>query len=135
MASRPSGIGVECGFEVTKPPISFVPTALANDHVEARPMDRTRLFVHPSRRAAHQPQLLARVHGLFARPRATRAPGLDLHEDDESAAPDDQVHLDPPGSDVATDDAITSRRQMVGGASLAFCTEFVSTAPPRAIRF
>jgi hypothetical protein len=49
-------------------------------------------------------------------------------------APGDQVHLDAPRPDVATDDAITSRRQVIGGAALAFCTEFVSTASPSAIR-
>ena len=119
---------------MAKPPISFLPTALADNHVEARPSDPMRLFVHPGRRAAHQPQPLARVHGIFARPGPTRAPGLHLHEDDEMTAPGDQVHLDAPRPDVATDDAITSRRQVIGGASLAFCTEFVSTASPRVVR-
>jgi hypothetical protein len=130
----PSGVRVERALEVTKPPISFPLTALANNHVEARPSGSTRLFVHPGRRAAHQPQALARVHGIFARPGSTRAPGLHLHEDDEMTAPGDQIHLNAPRSDVATDDAITSRRQVIGGASLAFCTEFVSTASPRAVR-
>jgi hypothetical protein len=49
-------------------------------------------------------------------------------------APGDQVNLYAPRPDVATDDAITSRRQVIGGASLTFCTEFVSTASPRAVR-
>ena len=119
---------------MAKPPISFLPTALADNHVEARPSDSTRLFAHPGRRAAHQPQALARVHGIFAGPGPTRAPGLHLYEDDEMTAPGDQVHLNAPRPDVATDDAITSRRQVIGGASLAFCTEFVSTASPRAVR-
>ena len=118
---------------MAKSPISFLLTALANNHVEARPSDPTRLFVHPGRRAAHQPQALARVHGIFARPGPTCAPGLHLHEDDEMTAPGDQVHLNAARSDVATDDAITSRRQVIGGTSLAFCAEFVSTASPRAI--
>jgi hypothetical protein len=109
--------------------------ALANDYIEACPSDPTRLFVHPGRRASHQPQALARVHGIFASPRPACSPGLHFHEDDERAAPGDQVHLDAPRPDVATDDAITSRRQVIGGASLAFCTEFVSIAPPHAVRF
>ncbi len=131
----PSGICVERALKVAKPPIRFLPAALANNHVEARSSDSTRLFVHPGRRAAHQPQALARVHSIFARPGPACAPRLHLHEDDERAALGDQVHLDAPRPDVATDDAITSRRQMIGGASLAFCTEFVSTASPRVVRF
>jgi hypothetical protein len=130
----PSGVCVERALEVAEPPISFFPTALANDHVEACPSDPTRLFVHPGGRAAHQPQALARVHGIFARPGPTRAPGLHLHEDDEMTAPGDQIHFNAPRPDVATDDAITSRRQVIGGASLAFCTEFVSTASSRVVR-
>ena len=120
---------------MAKSPIAFVPTALANNHVEARPSDPAWLFVHPGRRATHQPQALAGVHRIFASPGPAGAPGLHLHEDDEMTAPGDQVHLDTPRPDVATDDAITSRRQVIGGASLAFCTEFVSTASPRAVRF
>ena len=119
---------------MAKLPVPFLSTALADNNVEARSSDPTRLFVHPGRRAAHQPQALARVHGIFARPGPAGASGLHLHEDDEMTAPGDQVHLDAPRPDVATDDAITSRRQVIGGASLAFCTEFVSTASPRAVR-
>ena len=113
----------------------FFLTALANNHVESHPPDSTRLFVDPGRRAAHQPQALACIHGIFARPGSACAPSLHLDEDDERTAPGDQVHLDAPRPDVATDDAITSRSKVIGGASLAFCTEFVSTASPRAVRF
>ena len=120
---------------MAKSPIAFVLTALANDHVEARPSDPAWLLVHPGRRATHQPHALAGVHGIFASPVPAGAPGLHLHEDDEMTAPGDQVHLNAAGPDVATDDAITSRRQVIGGTSLAFCAEFVSTASPRAVRF
>jgi hypothetical protein len=135
MLGKISGICVECALEVAKSPILFLSTALTNNHVEARTPKSMRLFVHPGRRAAHQTQALARVHGIFARPGPACAPSLYLYEDDERAAPGNQVHLDAPRPNVATDDAIPSRRQMIGGASLAFCTEFVSTASPVAIRF
>jgi len=126
-----SAAGVEGSFEMAQPPGSLVPAALADDHVEARAPGSLRLFAQPGRRAAHESQSLARVHGVFARARAARAPGLHLHEHDECAAPDDQVHLDAAGPDVAGDDAITSRGQMLGGASLAFCAELLAAASPR----
>ena len=101
----------------------------ADHDVEADTVRTTRLRGpgrEPGRRAAPQPALLARVDGLRAAALSLRPPALDLDEYEQRAAFHDQVDLDSIRSDVARDDAISSRLEEARGLRLSIAAERVT---------
>lgn len=90
----------------------------------------------PGTGAAAQALLLAPVDRFGGASVSVRAPRLDLDDDQERAAPSDEVDLDAIRTDVVRDDAIPSRLEKIGGEGFAFTTEALfRIGPLRCVRF
>ena len=102
----------------------------ASDDVEANAAAScTRVFREPGGGAAPEPDLLAVVYGFRRRSVVSEggvrsaSAGLDFHEDEGVGGTSDQVDLDSPRADVASDDLIPSRFEMTCGALLPLAPE------------
>ena len=104
---------------------------LAGDHVEARRAQAGAVFGQPCAGGAPQPRELARVDGRFGGAGRTAAAGLDLDEDDQPAAPRDQIDFDSRDARVACDDAVALGLEMARGERLAERAELAARARRR----
>ncbi len=107
------------------PPSSL---GVAAHHVDPESAPPGPVVATPRERAAPQPRLLAGVDGLVAGASAPVAAGLHLHDDDEAAAPGDEVELDAVGARVAGQDAVPPRLEKRRGAALPFAPQGVGVA-------
>jgi hypothetical protein len=86
-------------------------------------LEASAAFPKPRVGTADESTPLPGVDGEFRGAEAVAAPGLDLDEDDGSSSSNDEIQLDPAGSDVAGNDAVPLGREIVGRPGFAFVTQ------------